>query len=99
MTSVNGQPAVYVDGMWVVSQGGRKTWQSGTRSMLIFERDGVIFWITGDQRDGMTAYPLTQIASALTADDVGDATPQPADDALHWREPGREPAGSAGGEL
>ncbi len=66
MTSVNGQPAVYVDGMWVVTPGGRKMWQSGTRSMLIFERDGVIFWITGDQRDGMTSYPLTQIAAALT---------------------------------
>jgi hypothetical protein len=66
MTSVNGQPAVYVDGMWVVTQGGRKMWQRGTRSMLIFERDGVIFWITGDQRDGMTEYPLTRIAAALT---------------------------------
>lgn len=66
MTTVNGEPAVYVDGMWVVTQGGRKMWQSGTRSMLIFERAGVIFWITGDQRDGMTEYPLTQIASALT---------------------------------
>ena len=75
MTSVNGQPAVYVDGMWVVSQGGRKTWQSGTRSMLIFERDGVIFWITGDQRDGLTSYPLTQIASELTATTLGTLRP------------------------
>jgi hypothetical protein len=64
-TSVNGQPAVYVDGMWMVTQGGRQTWQSGTRSLLIFERDGVIFWITGDQRDGMTSYALTQVAAAL----------------------------------
>ncbi|HEU0027798.1 MAG TPA: hypothetical protein VFQ25_11840 [Ktedonobacterales bacterium] len=64
-TSVDGQPAVYVDGMWVVTQGGRQTWQRGTRSLLIFERDGVIFWITGDQRDGMTSYALTQVAAAL----------------------------------
>ncbi len=63
--SVNGEPAVYVDGMWIVTQGGRKMWQSGTRSMLIFQHDGVIFWITGDQRDGMNAYSLTQVASAL----------------------------------
>ncbi|HEX9038232.1 MAG TPA: hypothetical protein VF808_14715 [Ktedonobacterales bacterium] len=65
MTSVNGQSAVYVDGMWTQAHGGLKTWQSGTRSMLIFERQGVIFWITGDQRDGLTSYALTQIAAGL----------------------------------
>lgn len=64
--SVNGRPAVYVNGMWVVTQGGREVWQTGTRSMLIFERDGVIFWMTGDQRDGMTMYAMTQIAATLT---------------------------------
>ncbi len=63
--SVNGLPAVYVDGMWVISQGQRKTWQSGTRSMLIFERDGVIFWIVGDQRDGVGKAQLTQVASHM----------------------------------
>ncbi len=75
MTTVNGQQAVYVDGMWIVSQGGRKSWQSGTRSMLIFERDGVVFWITGDQRDGLTSYPLTQIAAALTQTTLGALRP------------------------
>jgi hypothetical protein len=64
-TSVNGLPAVYVDGMWVAAQGQRITWQKGTRSMLIFERDGVIFWIVGDQRDGVGEAQLTRVASHM----------------------------------
>lgn len=64
-TSVNGLPAVYVDGMWVVTQGQRTVWQKGARSMLIFERDGVIFWIVGDQRDGVGQAQLTQVASHM----------------------------------
>ncbi|HEX8982612.1 MAG TPA: hypothetical protein VF792_07580 [Ktedonobacterales bacterium] len=66
-TSVNGLPAVYVDGMWVAGAGQRaaSTWQSGTRSMLIFERDGVIFWMVGDQRDGLDEAQMVQFASQL----------------------------------
>ena len=66
-TSVNGLPAVYVDGMWVASSGQRSawTWQSGTRSMLIFERDGVIFWMVGDQRDGLDEAQMVQFAGQL----------------------------------
>jgi hypothetical protein len=75
MTSVNGLPAVYVDGMWVIGQGGRTSWQSGVRSMLIFQRDGVIFWITGDQRDGLTQYSLTQVAAALTQTSLATLRP------------------------
>lgn len=66
-TSVNGLPAVYVDGMWVSTQGQRTIWQSGTRSMLIFERQNVIFWIVGDQRDGLGEAQLTAIASKMSA--------------------------------
>ncbi len=66
VTSVNALPAVYVDGMWVIAQGQRPFWQSGARSMLIFERDGVIFWIVGDQRDGLGEAQLVQIASQMT---------------------------------
>ena len=65
VTSVNGLPAVYVDGMWVQSQGQRTSWVTGTRSMLIFERDGVIFWIVGDQRDGLGEAQLVQVASQM----------------------------------
>jgi hypothetical protein len=66
-TAVNGLPAVYVDGMWVTTQGQRTVWQNGTRSMLIFERDGVIFWIVGDQRDGLGQAQLTALASHMSA--------------------------------
>lgn len=65
LVSVNGLNAVYVDGMWVTSPGQRTAWQSGTRSMLIFERDGVIFWIVGDQRDGLGEAELVQAASQM----------------------------------
>lgn len=66
-TSVNGLPAVYVDGMWVASLiNQHPTWQYGARSMLIFERDGVIFWMVGDQRDGLGEAQMVQIASQLT---------------------------------
>lgn len=64
-TAVNGLPAVYVDGMWVMSPGQRMGWQTGSRSMLIFERAGVIFWIVGDQRDGLDEAHLVQIASQM----------------------------------
>lgn len=66
VVSVNGLPAVYVDGMWVTAPGQRTTWQSGTRSMLIFEQQGVIFWIVGDQRDGMGQAQLVQLASQMS---------------------------------
>jgi hypothetical protein len=67
VASVNGLNAVYVDGMWVTvtAPGQRTIWQSGTRSMLIFERDGVIFWIVGDQRDGLGEAQLVQAASQM----------------------------------
>ncbi len=66
VTSVNGLPAVYVDGMWVTAPGGPRTyWETGSRSMLIFERDGVIFWMVGDQRDGLGEAQLVQIASQM----------------------------------
>ncbi|HEY7974449.1 MAG TPA: hypothetical protein VID72_03850 [Ktedonobacterales bacterium] len=65
LVSVNGLNAVYVDGMWVTAPGQRTAWQTGSRSMLIFERDGVIFWIVGDQRDGLGEAQLVQAASQM----------------------------------
>lgn len=67
LVTVNGLNAVYVDGMWVMTQGQRTIWQSGTRSMLIFEQNGVIFWIVGDQRDGLGEAQLVQFASQMTS--------------------------------
>lgn len=62
---VNGLPGVYVDGQWVPST-GRPIWQAGVKSELIFERDGLVFWIVADQRDGMGAAALVDTATHLT---------------------------------
>lgn len=60
-------PAVYVDGTWMESQRARQ-WQPGVRSNLIFEQpNGVVFWIAGDQRDGMGQNELIRLANQLTS--------------------------------
>ncbi len=59
---------IYVDGQWVVNNTRNQvypTWQYGQRSELIYERDGIVFWIVGDQRDGITEPVLDGIASSL----------------------------------
>lgn len=72
----NNTSAVYVDGTWVprgmnhrVTEGDDDQvlwqWQSGVRSELIFEHDGIVYWIVGDQRDGMSQAALTHVASLL----------------------------------
>ncbi len=58
--------AIYVDGQWV----GRNAlsyhkWVYGGRSELIYQRDGVVFWIVGDQRDGINKDALLNIANSL----------------------------------
>jgi hypothetical protein len=57
---------IYVDGTWV-AQGRHRFWQSGVHSQLLFEKNGLIFWITGDQRDGMGQAQLLDAASKITA--------------------------------
>lgn len=58
--------AIYVDGQW--SRRGRNApvWVFGERSELIYQIDGVVFWIVGDQRDGIGEPQLMQIAQGLT---------------------------------
>lgn len=58
----NGTSAVFVDGTWTSS---RHFWQAGTRSELIFEENNVVFWIVGDQRDGMDQNELLRLAGLL----------------------------------
>ena len=72
-------PAVYVDGAWMprtahhvmdMMSGGMSdpfVWESGTRSELIFELGNVIYWMVGDQRDGMDQDELVQLAGQLQA--------------------------------
>jgi hypothetical protein len=86
LVNIGGMPAVYVDGTWVARGASHRMidgsddqiqwhWQSGVRSELIFERDGVVFWIVGDQRDGMGKDELIRIASLLKPADARELQP------------------------
>jgi hypothetical protein len=57
--------AIYVDGQWVRTNRYSHNWVFGQRSELIYQRDGVVFWIVGDQRDGITKNVLMNIATSL----------------------------------
>lgn len=68
-----GQVAIYVNGQW---ERGKQSyeWQYGERSELIYERDGVIFWIVGDQRDNIDSTALLSIANSLNVLDINHVT-------------------------
>ncbi len=57
--------AIYVDGEWDVGGRGMPEWVYGGRSELIYQVDGVIFWIVGDQRDGVGKQQLMDVARGL----------------------------------
>ena len=62
----NGQAqAIYVDGQWVLRNKIFPTWMYGQRSELIYQKDGIVFWIVGDQRDGIGKDELLRIATSL----------------------------------
>ena len=63
--TVGDQPGVYVDGRWVHTGQRGHVWEYGVKSELIFERDGLIFWIVADQRDGTAQDQLIAIAGQL----------------------------------
>ena len=80
LTQVGNTPAVFVDGGWapryfqgatpaaMTGQAGEQVgyiWQTGIRSELMFEQNGVVFWMTlNDATNSMQT--LTQLAQALT---------------------------------
>jgi hypothetical protein len=57
--------AIYIDGQWVRRNRFSHVWVFGQRSELIYQRDGIVFWIVGDQRDGITKDVLMNIATSL----------------------------------
>jgi hypothetical protein len=64
-TDQYGQPqAIYVDGQWK-PHGKAFLWTAGGRCELIYQQNGVIFWIAGDQRDGLGERDLWKIAQSL----------------------------------
>ncbi len=67
----NQNQAVYVDGQWVrINKFAIPSWRYGSRSEIIYEHNGVIFWIVGDQRDGIGQQTLLNIANSLQAFDM-----------------------------
>ena len=66
-TDQNGlSQAIFVDGQWVLHN-KFPVWVKGQRSELIYQKDGIVFWIVGDQRDGMNQNTLLKIANSLQA--------------------------------
>jgi hypothetical protein len=64
-TDQQGQPqAIYVDGQWI-PHGKTFLWIEGGRSELIYQQNGVFFWIAGDQHDGLGEKDLWKIAQSL----------------------------------
>jgi hypothetical protein len=63
--------AIYVNGQWVPQGRSAPIWVYGERSELIYQLDGVIFWIVGDQRDGVGEQQLMQIAKGLAIYPLG----------------------------
>jgi len=63
-----GRPdAIYVNGQWLPSNGkSSPLWASGGRSEVIYGQDGIVFWIAGDQRDGIGETELWQIARSMS---------------------------------
>ena len=57
--------AIYVDGEWDQGTRGIPQWVYGGRSELIYQIDGVVFWIVGDQRDGVGEQQLIDVARGL----------------------------------
>lgn len=58
----DGTNAVYIDGTWI---GNRNLWQPGVRSELVFEENNTVFWVVGDQRDGMGQDELLRVMGLL----------------------------------
>ncbi|GAC1646159.1 MAG: hypothetical protein NVS4B12_12850 [Ktedonobacteraceae bacterium] len=61
---------IYVDGQWARVNKFSHEWLYGGRSELIYEHNGIVFWIVGDQRDGISQKTLLDIANSLQPFDM-----------------------------
>ena len=58
--------AIFVDGQWMLrNKFQMPVWVYGQRSELIYQKDGIVFWIVGDQRDDINQKTLLNIAGSL----------------------------------
>lgn len=72
--TIDGITAVYVDGSWGCYDCRHPVWQTGKRNQLVFERDGVVFWISGDRREGVDESVLVAAAKQVAPAGTGDVT-------------------------
>ncbi len=64
-TDQHGQSqAIYVDGQWI-PHGKAFLWIKGGRCELIYQQNGIIFWVAGDQHDGLGEKGLWRIAQSI----------------------------------
>ena len=61
-----GQPsAIYINGQWQWINKHSHKWVYGERSELIYQQNGVLFWIAGDQYDGVGETELWNLAQSF----------------------------------
>jgi len=61
-----GQPAaIYINGQWQTVNRLQPKWVYGERSELIYQQNGILFWIAGDQYDGIGQKELWNLAQSL----------------------------------
>lgn len=58
--------AIYVNGQWNSSAGNGPVWIYGGRSELIYQIDGIVFWIADNTHNNLGEKDLMQIAQGLT---------------------------------
>jgi hypothetical protein len=63
----NGSNAIYVNGQWQQGNGAVPSWVYNDRSELIWEnpQTGVVFWVVGDKRDGISEDRLSSLVKSL----------------------------------
>ncbi len=71
LNTKEGVQAIYVDGQWVSLNHFSHRWVYGGRSELIYQKNGVVFWIVGDQRHGIDKDVLLSIAQSLQVVNIG----------------------------
>jgi hypothetical protein len=61
-----GQPkAIFINGQWQTTNKYSHKWFYGERSELIYQQNGVLFWIAGDQYDGIGEKDLWNLAQSF----------------------------------
>jgi hypothetical protein len=61
-----GQPAaIYINGQWQTVNRLQPKWVYGERSELIYQQNGILFWIAGDQYDGIGQKELWNLAQSF----------------------------------